>query len=128
MNYTANLYIFITVLDIFRESVTILYEKCNENCFCVSDFITHFFIEDEKAFCDSMLKKAIERAKREAGVVAQSTGVKITGIKNISPTCRKETPYPFRREMLIEAKIPETPIEAGDIAINATVNVVFYIE
>ena len=36
--------------------------------------------------------------------------------------------YPFQREMLMEAKIPETPIEVGDIAINATVNVVFYIE
>jgi len=87
-----------------------------------------FTIEDEKAFCDSILKKAIERAKREAEVVAQSTGMKITGIKNISPTCRKETHYPFQREMLMEAKISETPIEAGDIAINATVNVVFYIE
>ena len=39
--------------------------------------------------------------------------------------------YPFYREMVMEAKAaetPEIPIEAGDIAINGTVNVVFYIE
>jgi uncharacterized protein YggE len=87
-----------------------------------------FTIEDDKAFCESILKEAIERAKKEAEIAAKSASVKITGIKNISPICRKETHYPFQREMLMEAKISETPIEAGDIAINATVNVVFYIE
>jgi hypothetical protein len=94
----------------------------------VQDII--FTLADEKDYCNGVLKRAAERAEREATVVAQSLNVKIAGIKHISSSCRKEARYPVQRGMVMEAKAaetPETPIEAGDIVIYGTVNVVFYI-
>jgi len=89
-----------------------------------------FSLAEEKDYCDSVLKKAAEKARREAAVVAQSFGMKVTGIKHISPSCRKEFP-PIPREMRVEAKAaeaPATPIEAGDIAVYGSVSVEFFIE
>lgn len=111
------------------ETVGALIDKAIENGANQVQGIT-FTLADEKDYCDRVLKKATARAEREATVVAQSLNVKIAGIKYIEPSCRKEARYPVQRVMVMEAKAaeaPETPIEAGDIVIYGTVNVVFYI-
>jgi uncharacterized protein len=111
------------------ETVGVLIDKAIEMGANQVQGIT-FTLTDEKDYCGSVLKRATERAEREATVVAQSLHVKIAGIKHVAPACRKEARYPVHREMLTEAKAaetPETPIESGDIAIYGTVNVVFFI-
>lgn len=89
-----------------------------------------FILQDEKSYCDRVLKKAAEEAKKEATFVAQTLGVNISGIKSIAPSCGSETFHPVLRQAYAESKAaaaPETPIEVGDIAVNASVSIVFYL-
>ena len=90
-----------------------------------------FTLSEEKEFCENILRKSAERAKREASFVARTLGTTISGIKSISPSCGRQ-PHPVYREVATETKMvaaaPETPLEAGDIMVSATVSVVFYID
>jgi len=74
------------------------------------------------------LAKAVNDAKTTAETVANAAGVKITTIYQISPSYNY--PVPVYRDYA-ESKIaaaPPTPIEAGEISIKASVNMVFGIE
>ena len=77
------------------------------------------------------LAKAVKDAKTTAETVANAAGVKITTIYQISPSYNY--PIPVYRDFA-ESKMaaapppPPTPIEAGEILIKASVNMVFGIE
>lgn len=77
------------------------------------------------------LAKAVKDAKTTAETVANAAGVKITTIYQISPSYNY--PVPVYRDFA-ESKMaaapppPPTPIEAGEILIKASVNMVFGIE
>lgn len=90
-----------------------------------------FTLSEEKEYCEGILKRAAERAKREASFVAQTLGTTIAGIKTISPSCGRQL-LPIYRQAVMETKMmsaaSETSIEAGDIMVSATVNVVFYLD
>lgn len=90
----------------------------------------NFALMEVKEYCDGVYKKAADKARREAAFVAQALGTKITGIKSITPSCGMEAPRPIYRQAMTEvmAAPAETTIETGDIAVNASVNIVFYIE
>lgn len=89
-----------------------------------------FVLSEEREFCEGVLKKAAERAKREASFVARTLGTTISGIKSISPSCGRQ-PHPIYRQAVMETKmaaaIPDTSLEAGDVTVSATVSIVFYI-
>ncbi|HML95389.1 MAG TPA: SIMPL domain-containing protein [Thermodesulfobacteriota bacterium] len=74
------------------------------------------------------LAEAVKDAQATARVLADAAGVKITRILQLSPSY--DYPAPVYRDfaMAKEAAAPPTPIEPGDLTINATVNVVFEIE
>jgi len=72
---------------------------------------------------------AVEDAKATAETVANAAGLKITTIYQISPSYNYPGPvYSDFAESKIAAAPPPTPIEAGEISINASVNMVFGIE
>jgi uncharacterized protein YggE len=91
-----------------------------------------FTLSDGKEMCDSTLKKATERAKKEAAYVARLLGKEISGVKSISSSCGSQAPHPLYERALMAGSIPgaapETVIEPGDIGVNATVGVVFYLK
>jgi len=90
-----------------------------------------FVLTELKEYCEGVYKKAADKAKRDAAFVAGTMGARISGIKSISPSCGTETPRPVYRQPMLAAQAapsPETAIEAGDIAVNASVAVVFYLE
>jgi uncharacterized protein YggE len=91
-----------------------------------------FILSDEKEMCDSTLKKAAERAKKEAAYVARLLGTEISGVKSISSSCGSQVPHPlYERALTAESMpgaAPETVIEPGDIAVNASVGIVFYLK
>ena len=70
-------------------------------------------------------------AKEQANTIAQALGVKITGIKQATGSCGSEQSYPkmygVGRAMVMESAAPSTPIESGEIKVNATVSVDFYV-
>jgi uncharacterized protein YggE len=75
------------------------------------------------------LAEAVRDAKATAEILAQAAGVKITRILQLSPSY--DYPVPVYRDYAMAAKeaaAPPTPIEPGDLTINATVNIVFEIE
>ncbi|MGD9651617.1 MAG: SIMPL domain-containing protein [Candidatus Dadabacteria bacterium] len=77
------------------------------------------------------LAEAVKDAKATADVLAQAAGVKITRILQLSPSY--DYPVPVYRDYAMSAKEgaappPPTPIEPGELTINATVNIVFEIE
>jgi len=75
------------------------------------------------------LAKAVEDAKATAEIVASAAGVKITTIYQISPSYNYPMPvYRDFAEGKMAAAPPPTPIEAGEISIKASVNMVFGIE
>ena len=74
------------------------------------------------------LAEAVKDAKATAEILAQAAGVKITRILQLSPSY--DYPVPVYRDFAVakEAAAAPTPIEPGDLTINATVNIVFEIE
>ncbi|MGD0883472.1 MAG: SIMPL domain-containing protein [Thermodesulfovibrionales bacterium] len=90
-----------------------------------------FALSELKEYCEGVLKKAADEAQHEAAFVAQTLGARISGVKSISPSCGTETPRPIYRQALMAAQaVParETSIESGDIAVNASISIVFYME
>lgn len=74
--------------------------------------------------------KAVSDAKATANTVAGAAGVKITTIYQISPSYNYPAPVyrDFSRGKASFAEAAATPIEAGEISVKATVNMVFGIE
>jgi len=74
------------------------------------------------------LAEAVKDAQATARVLADAAGVKITRILQLSPSY--DYPAPVYRDfaMAKEASAAPTPIEPGDLTINATVSIVFEIE
>jgi uncharacterized protein YggE len=77
------------------------------------------------------LVKAVGDAKTTAETVTTAAGVQITKIFQISPSY--DYPTPVYRDFAVTGKAAfaeasSTPIEAGEISINASVNMVFGIE
>jgi len=89
-----------------------------------------FRIENDEEWKRKALREAIEDAMGTANVAANASGVRILRILSISlggaapPVVMKE--YQLRIEGA-RAKSPNTPIEPGDIVINATVRMRFEI-
>lgn len=75
------------------------------------------------------LVKAVKDARATADTVANAAGVQITTIYQISPSYNYPVPvYRDYSESKMAAAPPSTPIEAGEITIKASVNMVFGIE
>ncbi len=74
--------------------------------------------------------KAVKDARSTADTVADAAGVKITTIYQISPSYSYPSPVyrDFSRGKASFAEAAATPIEAGEISVKATVNMVFGIE
>ena len=91
-----------------------------------------FSLSDTKGFCKSLLRQATEQARSNAEVVATSLGTRITGIKDIAASCGGEMPRPlYRLGMAAEdamAAKSATPVEAGTLMLQGTVNAVFYVD
>lgn len=73
---------------------------------------------------------AVKDARATADTVADAAGVKITTIYQISPSYSYPSPVyrDFSRGKASFAEAAATPIEAGEISVKATVNMVFAIE
>ncbi len=90
-----------------------------------------FALQDLKGHCEGVLKKAADKAQSDAAFVARTLGMKLSGIKSISPSCGTEAPRPIYRQALLAAQAvssSETVIETGDVAVHASLSVVFYID
>ncbi|OGI17469.1 MAG: hypothetical protein A2287_09495 [Candidatus Melainabacteria bacterium RIFOXYA12_FULL_32_12] len=92
----------------------------------------NFTLSDREAYCNKVLAEATRKAQEEARVVAGVLGVTITGVKQVNSSCGEEYPRPVFRAMAGDvaeaAAMPPTPIEAGDVTVQGSVNVDFFIK
>jgi uncharacterized protein len=91
-----------------------------------------FAIRDNRKPCEGLLVKAAQRAKSDAETVAAALGVRVDGIRHVSPSCGgDQRPVPVYRAkamMAMEGGEPATPIEAGVLALTGHVQVEFTLE
>ncbi len=89
----------------------------------------HFTIEDQREARDRALEKAAEDAKRQANTIASSLGVRVGKVLAATTSLASQPPpMPFfRAAMAMEAQAT-TPIEPGDVRIEATLHVTFAID
>lgn len=74
------------------------------------------------------LQKACQEAKLKAEAIAQSLGVKITGILSVQESGGISYPPIYRAEKLAGGGAGDTPIQPGELQVNASVTVVFKIQ
>lgn len=90
-----------------------------------------FDTTEREAYKKKALTMAVEDAKTTADTVAGAAGVKIVKILSITPSSDFPTPiyrdYELRGKMAMAESAP-TPIEPGELTVNASVNIVFEIE
>jgi uncharacterized protein YggE len=89
-----------------------------------------FAIRDNRKQCVWLLVKAAERAQKDAETVARALGVRLDGIRHITPTCSgDQRPIPVFRAMAasraMDGAEPATPVEAGALAMTGQVQVEF---
>lgn len=92
----------------------------------------NFTLSDDRNYCKDLIRKAMEKAKSQAETVANSLDTRIAGVKDVSASCGSETQRPLYRfgmagEEAMAAKSP-TPVEAGTVLLQGSVNAVFYID
>ena len=70
------------------------------------------------------LNEAIRDARSKAGIIAQGLGKRIVGIRNVSESTGSAGHRSYNMAMLAKSA-DSTPIEAGTLALNATVHIEF---
>jgi uncharacterized protein YggE len=89
----------------------------------------NFTIDKNEEYYKNMLAQAAKKAKDEANTVAQALGVSIVGIKHVSTGSNYSQPrVMYNKGMMMAESAAATPIEAGEVGVNATVNIDFYIK
>jgi uncharacterized protein YggE len=89
-----------------------------------------FSSDKKEQYRKEALAKAVQDAKETAEIVAGASGVKIVRILKISPSYEVPTPVyrDFGVQKLAAAEAAPTQIEAGELTVSGTVNVVYEIQ
>lgn len=98
-----------------------------------------FYIEDKEKISNEAIQEAIKMAKARANVISSAAGVQILKIKSINVRTSLDNSYSAVRYLAssnlmyksMDAAASETvsqPIEAGDIRVNATANIDYYLK
>jgi uncharacterized protein YggE len=93
----------------------------------------YFTVENKDKYSSMLLKQATTAAKQKALITAQTLGVSLKGVRRVSINSADEIPQPNYRSyapMMAKgmAEDVSTPIEAGEVKLNATVMVDFIID
>jgi len=82
----------------------------------------NFSREDSAEAEDQARAAAVTEARRRAEVIAQAAGMVLGPLQSLSDATRSIGPRPMEMMMARAADAPSTPIEAGQLTIDATVN------
>lgn len=97
-----------------------------------------FKLEDQNTYCNELLSVATQKAKAKAETVAQASGQKIIGIKELRTSCNVNSLSPYPRYMnakmsmsagaAYDSAVAETAtvVSSGSMKLYATVNAEFY--
>lgn len=97
-----------------------------------------FKLEDQNTYCNELLSVATQKAKAKAETVAQASGQKIIGIKELRTSCHVNSATPYPRYMNAKmsmtsgaaydsvAEGASTVVSGGSMKLYATVDAEFY--
>lgn len=84
-----------------------------------------FSVSNQSLVRKEALIAAVNDARDKADVIAKALGKHIVGIQNVSESTGLAGARHFSNAMLLSAKAADTSIEAGTLALNATVHIDF---
>ncbi|GAC1336315.1 MAG: hypothetical protein NVSMB26_22640 [Beijerinckiaceae bacterium] len=124
--YTANNTVEVNLRDLTRMGL-FLRDVVNQGATRISNI--HFKVADPEKISDDLMRQALENARHQAAILAESTGAKLGPVLSIS--------YPPRVEYSsggVEANMPmrkavsQVPIEAGLVTLQIAVDVTWALE
>ncbi len=88
-----------------------------------------FSISDYTKHCDSLIASASKKAEALAESAAKAFGLKITGVKRLTPSCSTELAPVFAQEMRAfkSADAARTPVEPGTSKVYGAIGAEFYV-
>ncbi len=92
-----------------------------------------FTLDNPEDLLNQARKDAVEKARKRAELYATATGLKIKKIRNLSENANMGGPVPYpamaRKMMMASADAAEsTPVAAGQVNLNVTVNITYELE
>ena len=97
----------------------------------------NFKLEDHNSYCNELLSVATQKATAQAETVAQASGQKIIGIKELRTSCNVNSTVPYPRFMNAKMTLAAgaydsasaedaTQVQGGAMKLYATINAEFY--
>ena len=86
-----------------------------------------FDLADRAKLLDDARKLAVDDAKRKATLYADAAGIRLGAIVNLEEEGTGQPPRPFAARALETARAAPVPVEAGEIAIRASVRITWRI-
>jgi uncharacterized protein len=81
-----------------------------------------FEVKDATAAREEAMTKAVERARREADIVARAAGGTVAGLLELSVTSMDNTPRPMMEMAMMRSEAAQTPISEGTQSVMVSVN------
>jgi uncharacterized protein len=81
-----------------------------------------FEVKDATAAREEAMTKAVERARREADIVARAAGGTVAGLLELSVTSMDNTPRPMMEMAMMRSDAAQTPISEGTQSVMVSVN------
>ncbi|MBO7672662.1 SIMPL domain-containing protein [bacterium] len=96
----------------------------------------NYLLDDRNIYCNDLLAKATKKAKLRAEAVAQASGQRITGIKEIRTSCSADSGRRYSGVMMSKAVMDSsngaeeavTQTEGGALKIYASIDADFYVK
>ena len=96
----------------------------------------NFSISDYEAQCDELLSLAVSKAKNQATAVANAAGTTLNGVKYMNASCNSGATSRVYYNLMAKNAVADseaamgssTPISAGRIKVQATLNSAFFVK
>lgn len=92
-----------------------------------------FDLDNEKNICNDLFPQVVKDAQSQASIIARALNLSVVGLKSLNASCnvygnRMQYGAVYVKAALGDSSSYQTPIEAGKIKVNATVNADFNVQ
>lgn len=94
----------------------------------------NFSLDNEKNICNDLYPQVVKDAQSQASIIARALNLNVVGLKSLNASCNVEYANNMSYGALFAKSVNDsggsidTPIEAGKIKVNATVNADFNVQ
>lgn len=131
-NYTAYNSVVVETKD--AQKIAKLIDAAISNGANRTDNLSYSF-GNSSELCNELYPGMVKKLRTQADLIARAAGTSVSGIKFINASCNSASGYAPRvfyakntAEDAAGASMPSTPIEAGKVKVNVSVNAEFYVK